>query len=313
MSRPKILFMGTPEFAIPSLERLTRYEIVGVVTGVDKPKGRGLKLSSSPVKQWAEKHGIRVLQPQRLKESETIESIRSLEPDYIVVASYGRILPPEVLKIPRKSPLNVHPSLLPKYRGAAPVQWTLINGEKETGVTIFEMDEGMDTGRILYQVKTEIAPDENAGELLSRLARLGADALVETIELIEAGRVNPIPQNHSEATYARLLKKEDGRIDWSLSAIELHNRVRGMNPWPGCYTYTERRLLKIWRTSYYDVNTSESPGTVVEIKNGEIFVQTGNGVLIIKELQLEGKRRMSTKEFLLGHSIKKGDKFGDRG
>lgn len=304
--------MGTPEFAIPSLEALKKYNIVAAVTQVDRPKGRGLKVSSSPVKQWAIKNGISVLQPEKLKDEEVIAEFKKLAPDYIVVASYGKILPPRVLEIPAKLPLNVHPSLLPKYRGPAPVPWTLINGEKVTGVTIFEMDEGMDTGRILYQEKIEIKENENAEELLKKLSVLGASALIKTIEGLENGTIAPKEQEHAHATYAPMLKKEDGLIRWEITAEEIHNRIRGMNPWPGCYTYLDGKLLKVWSSRFVSENYSEEPGTVVEIKNGEILVQTGRGVLCILELQLEGRKRMNSKEFLLGHRIKKGVKLGER-
>lgn len=301
--------MGTPEFAIPSLEVLSRYEITGIVTQTDKPRGRGLKLSFSPVKEWAIRHHLVVLQPLRLRSNEFIERLRAMNPHYIVVASYGKILPPEILKIPAKAPLNVHPSLLPKYRGPAPVPWTLINGEKETGVTIFEMDEGMDTGRILYQVKTEIDPDENAESLLRRLSFLGAEALEKTINLMEEGRITPVAQNHSEATYAPMLKKSDGLIDWRMKAYEIHNRVRGMNPWPGAFTHWKGKILKIWKTDLIASNLSDEKGTVVDVKDDGIYVQTGDGLLRIKELQLEGKKRLQVNEFLNGYRIEKGEKF----
>ncbi len=302
--------MGTPEFAIPSLEVLKHYEIVAVVTQVDKPKGRGLKFSLSPVKEWAIKHHMTVLQPYRLKNNnEFIERLKALNPDYIIVASYGKILPAEILNLPKRASLNVHPSLLPKYRGAAPVPWTLINGEKETGVTIFEMDEGMDTGKILYQVKTEIGPEENARDLLNRLSYLGAEALDKTIKLMEEGKITPVPQNDSEATYAPMLKKSDGLINWNMKAIEIHNRVRGMNPWPGAFINWKGKLLKVWKSDYTTENSSEENGTVVEIKNDGIYVQTGNGLLIIKELQLEGKKRLTVSDFLRGHRIAKGERL----
>lgn len=304
--------MGTPGFAIPSLEALKQFNIVAIVTQSDKPRGRGLKMSASPVKQWAIENGIKVLQPEKLKDEGVLEEFKKLEPDYIVVASYGKILPPQVLKIPKKFALNVHPSLLPEYRGAAPVPWALINGEKETGVTIFEMDEGMDTGRILYQVKTEIKKDETAGDLLRRLSFIGAEALIKTIEGIENGSITPREQDHSRATYAPMLKKEDGLIRWELSAEEINNRIRGMNPWPGCYTYWNGKLLKIWFAEFTDENSSEKPSTVVDIKNDAIYVQTGKGLLVIKELQLEGKKRMKTKDFLSGHRIEKGVRLGER-
>jgi len=311
--KPRILFMGTPEFAVPALRAVMQYEIAGVVTAPDKPKGRGLKLMSSPVKQWAEEHGLKIFQPTSLKDSKILNEFRDLCPDYIVVASYGKILPAEMLKIPAKMPLNVHPSLLPRYRGAAPVPWTLINGEEETGVTIFEMDEGMDTGRIILQKRTGIKKHENAGELLSRLSELGAEALVEAIEMIEKGEAKPVPQNHQDATYAPMLKKTDGLIRWEKTAVQLHNHVRGMNPWPGAYTFLKGKLLKLWVTDFISENTSEKPGTVVKIAEGAIFVQTGDGTLIIRELQLEGKKRMTTKDFLSGHKIEKGILFQETG
>lgn len=301
--------MGTPEFAIPALEVLSRYELAGIVTQTDKPKGRGLRFLFSPVKEWAIRHHLIVLQPLRLKNIEFMERLRAMRPDYIVVASYGKILPPEILELPARAPLNVHPSLLPKYRGAAPVPWTLINGEKETGVTIFEMDEGMDTGQILYQVKTEINPDENAETLLRRLSFLGAEALDKTINLMEGGEITPVPQNHSEATYAPVLKKGDGLINWNMKAIEIHNRVRGMNPWPGVFIVRNGKLLKIWKSNYTSENSSEEKGTVVDVKDDGIYVQTGDGLLVIKELQLEGKKRLAVSDFLRGHRIVKGERL----
>jgi len=309
--RYRIIFMGSPEFALPALEAVSSQSLLAVVTRPDRPSGRGLKLSPSAVKEWALQKGIKIFQPERLKGDSVIEELRALNPDFIIVASYGKILPPEILKITQYFCINVHPSLLPKYRGAAPVPWTLINGETETGVTIFEMNDEMDAGDILVQKKTSIDPEEDAGTLLKRLAVLGAAALHETIERFGRNEIiAKVEQVHSRATYAPKLKKEDGLINWDMSAPEIHNRIRGLNPWPGAYTFREGRILKIWRSGVVGDSSDKPPGTIVDVQKNGIYVQTGRDILKIGELQLEGGRRISCSDFIAGHKIEMLIKLG---
>ena len=311
MSKPKIVFMGTSEFAVPSLEILIvhDYPILGIVTQPDRPKGRGLLPAPPPVKVIAEKYGLPVVQPERLKNKEFGDYFRGIYPDLAVVAAFGQILPLEILEIPKMGCINVHPSLLPKYRGAAPINWALIGGEVKTGVTIMLMDEGMDTGDILLQTEIPIGDEETSETLHDRLALLGAQLLLETVKGIKAGNVHSIPQNHSKATYAPPLKKEEGRIDWSKEAKEIDRQVRALNPWPGAFTEWSGQLLKIYRGEVRGKRSIGKAGVLAWVGLDFIEVETGKDFFLIKEVQLEGKRRMNMREFLAGHPIPVGTVF----
>jgi len=308
----KVVFFGTPGFGLPSLNALieSHHQIACVVTRPDRRKGRGRKISTSPVKVLASRNNLLILQPEDITESSLIDSLKGFEPNLFVVVAYGKILPIEILEIPSFYSINLHPSLLPKYRGPAPINWTIINGEKETGVTIFKMDEQMDRGKILVQKKVKIEDDETAETLTTRLAKIGATALMEAIELIEEGKATLRPQAESEATIAPMLRKEDGRIDWAKPSLEIHNFVRGMTPWPSAFTHIEGRVLKVWRTKLIPGKAVGKPSEVIGIKKDEgILVATGDGQILITELQIEGKTRMQASQFLLGHKIPIGERL----
>ncbi|OGL53798.1 MAG: methionyl-tRNA formyltransferase [Candidatus Schekmanbacteria bacterium RIFCSPHIGHO2_02_FULL_38_11] len=300
----KVIFMGTPEFAIPSLEAIHKkgYEILSVITQPDKPKGRGMHITPSPVKQFALKNDIQTMEPFKIKEGRFIDIISGLNPDIIVVVAYGKILPMELLEIPPMGCINLHASLLPKYRGAAPINWAIINGEKETGVTTQKMALKLDSGDILLQEKTEILETETAGTLHNRLKIIGASLIVSTLSLLERKSINPIPQDESMVTFAPLLKKEDGLIDWNKSAAAILNLMRGTNPWPSSYTFLSGKLFKIWKASLVNRSSDSKTGTITS--NRETFlVQTGDNLLSLEEVQLEGHKRMSARDFLIGKSI----------
>jgi len=307
----RIVFFGTPTFALPTLENLFQGpdEVVAVVTQPDREKGRGRKVVPSPVKELALKHGLSLLQPEKAREEAFQKKIKSLQPDLIVVGAYGQILPKALLEIPKYGAINVHASLLPKYRGAAPIVWAILKGERITGVTIMMMDEGMDTGDILLQAEIPIGEKETGESLHDRLALLGAQLLAETVRRIKAGDIHPIPQDHSKATYAPPLKKEYGRIDWSKEAIEIDRQVRAFNPWPGALTEWNGQLLKIYRGEVREGRPAGKTGVVAWVGSDFIEVETGKSSFLIQEVQLEGKRRMSVRDFLAGHPISVGTVF----
>ena len=309
----RIVFMGTPDFASASLDALLKSDdsVVGIVTQPDRPKGRGQILTPSPVKLLAQREQIPLLQPPKMKDPEFIQALAGWKPDLIAVAAFGRILPPAILSLPPRGCINVHGSLLPKYRGAGPIQWAIINGETETGITTMLMDEGMDTGAMLLQEAIPITTDDTAGSLSPRLAELGGRLLVETIVRLKAGTLVPQPQDSSQATLAPLLKKEDGVIDWALPATVLSNRVRGLSPWPGAYTtVTEGDRWTIWRALALPGPVTKPPGMVVAITNEAIHVATGEGVLVVMELQPANSRRMAVSQYLAGHPILVGFQLG---
>lgn len=309
----RIVFMGTPDFASASLEALLRSDdsIVGVVTQPDRPKGRGQTLTPSPVKLLAQREQIPLLQPLKMKDPEFFHTLAGWKPDLIAVAAFGRILPPAILSLPPLGCINVHGSLLPKYRGAGPIQWAIINGETETGITTMLMDEGMDTGAMLLREAIPIKPDDTVGTLSPRLAELGGRLLVETIAQLKAGTLVPQPQNASLATSAPLLNKEDGVIDWALPATALANRVRGLSPWPGAYTTTtEGDRWTIWRALALPGPVTNSPGIVVAVTTKAIHVATGEGVLAVTELQPANSRRMAVSQYLAGHPVVVGAQLG---
>jgi len=312
MSTYRIIFFGTPEFAVPALQALhsSEYDVVAVVTKPDRPKGRGRRLVAPPVKQAAIKLGYQVLQPSRVKEPWFLEKIIALNPDLFVVVAYGYILPGSVLSIPRMGAINIHPSLLPKYRGPAPIQWAIINGEQETGVTTMWMDEGMDTGEILLSARVAIEPDETFQSLQHRLSRLGAELLLDTLDELKSERLAGKRQSPLEATYAPVLKKEDGRIDWTRDAKSLDAFIRGINPWPGAFTFLYGKRLKIFKARPVKKHSHEKPGTVLDGFPGELNVATGKGILSLKEVQLESAKRLPIKEFLRGCPIAPGTMLG---
>jgi len=306
----KIVFMGTPEFAVPSLRALAESgdEVVALVAQPDKPSGRGRKLTPPPTKQLAGELGIPVLQPSGIRTDEFVRELKKLNPDLICVVAYGKILPKAVLDLPRLGCINVHASLLPEYRGAAPINWAIARGEKVTGVTTMMMDEGMDTGDVLLQREMPI-DDEDTGKTLSgKLSQLGAELLIETIELLRKGELRPQKQDESRATYAPLLKKEDGRIDWGKPAVEIGNLVRGMLPWPGAFTTLGGKLLKVFKVRVLE--GQGRPGEVIESQSGVLRVGTGEGTIEIEELQIEGGKRLDSKAFLAGRKIEPGTVLG---
>ncbi len=301
----KIVFMGTPDFAVPSLQILIEedYNVLKVVTQPDRPKGRGKKITMPPVKQMALKHNLQVYQPHSLRERETIEILEKLEPDIIIVVAYGNILPKEVLSIPPLGCINVHASLLPKYRGAGPIQWAIINGEASTGITTMYMEEGLDTGDMILKKELRIGENETAGELHNRLSLLGSNALGETLKLIEKGSAPRIKQDHKKSTYAPMLTKDLGNIKWDKTADEIHNLIRGTIPWPVAYTTYKDRNMKIWKSRVARGNASELPGKIIEITKDEIIVSTGKNNLIIEEVQFSGGKRLTVRDFLVGNTI----------
>ena len=306
----RTIFMGTPAFALPTLQGLidTGCNLLGVFTQPDRPRGRGKQLAAPPVKQLAAQHGIPVFQPEKLRRPEAVAEVQALGPDLIVVVAYGQILPQSVLEIPRFGCINVHASLLPKYRGAAPINHALMAGENETGVTTMFMDVGLDTGDMLVKQTLAIGAEETAGELHDRLAELGRTAMEETLELLCAGRLERTVQDDDQASYAPMLKKEDGRIDWSRPAVALHNQVRGLDPWPGAHTTLEGELLKLARTR--PASGEGEPGTVLAAGSEGIEVACGTGSLVIGELQLAGRKRLPAGEFLRGCALAVGARLG---
>ena len=300
--------MGTPDFAVPSLEALLKSgdQVVGVVTQPDRPKGRGQEVIPSPIKVVCQREGISMLQPLKMKAPEFMATLRHWEPDVIVVAAFGRILPPAILELPPRGCINVHGSLLPKYRGAGPVQWAVINGERETGITTMMMDEGMDTGDMLLQERVEIRPDDTAGTLALRLAEVGGRLLVETLRQLKAGTLSPQPQDPSLATMAPLLKKEDGLIDWTLPAQDIANRVRGLSPWPGAYTFVNGERWILWRVGLSEESQGVVAGTVTQVTKDRVEVATGRGTIQIVEIQPSNSRRMTMIQYLAGHRLTQG-------
>ncbi len=305
----RLVFMGTPDFAVPSLKALigSRDDVVAVVTQPDRPKGRGRALTKSPVKELAEKHKIEVIQPPRAKEEGFIQRLKELNPDLIVVIAYGHILPKSILDIPSLGCINVHASLLPKYRGASPINWAIIEGEVETGVTTILIDEGLDTGDILLTEKTEIDKDDNYEKLQKKLSFLGAEVLLKTIESMKKGDLKPVPQRDADASYASLLKKEDGLINWNSEAEKINNSIRGLNPWPGTVTNWRGKRLKVLSGRILTNSVKDVPGSIIRKDLNGIEVATAKGVFLITKLQPENKRAMEVRDFLKGYDIKVGE------
>jgi methionyl-tRNA formyltransferase len=317
----RLIFMGTPEFAVPSLARLVSdgHKVVAVFTQPDKPAGRGKQLHEPPVKGFALEHNITVYQPAKIKTNEEVRSIFArINPDACIVAAYGKILPQWLLDIPRLGCINVHASLLPKYRGAAPINWAIANGERETGVTIMQMDAGMDTGAMLSRRAIEIGADETTPELTARLAQLGAELLSGALPVIERGEMTPLPQDNDAATYAPILKREDGLIDWQLTARDISNRVRAFQPWPGVYTTFRSARLNFWRA--HEVapqansdNANIAVSAITAIDNAGIIIACADQTALrVEELQIEGKRRMPARDFANGMRLVIGERLNDR-
>ena len=310
----KIVFMGTPDFAQKSLEALynARYEILAVVTNIDKPKGRGMKLVESPVKEYAKSKNLTIFQPEKVRKNiEFIEQIKKLEPDVICVVAYGKILPSEILEIPKLGCINVHASLLPKYRGAAPIQWAVLNGDKTTGVTTMYMDVGMDTGDMILKQEVEIGENETTGELWDRLSIIGADLLVKTLKQIEKGTAPRIKQS-DDFTMAPMLNKEISKIDWKeKTAQQIKNLVRGLNPIMGAYSYLNGKKIKFWKVEVEeDTNLNQENGTVIKANDKDgLYIKAKDGVLKIIEIQGENAKRMNANDFLRGNKIEIGQKF----
>ena len=306
-----IVFMGTPDFAVPSLKALIEeFGVKAVYTQPDRPKGRGKKLSMTPVKELALEHNIEVFQPNSLrKEPEAVEALKALEPDFIIVVAFGQILPKEVLEIPKYACINLHGSLLPKYRGAAPIQWSVINGEKVAGNTTMLMDVGLDTGDMLLTNEVEITRFMTAGELYDELKESGSKLLVETINKMVKGEVTPIKQNDEESTYASMLNKEMAKIDWNKSAEVLHNHIRGLYPWPIATTNLGEKVVKIHASDFEEEVTDKEPGTIVEVNKKGIKVATGNGLLVIKKLQMPNAKPLMVQDFLNGNTIEESTKL----
>ena len=311
----KIVFMGTPDFAVPPLRALTEagYEVAAVVTQPDKPKGRGKTLLPTPVKEEALMHEIPVYQPQKVKNNpEFMDILKEIAPDIIIVAAFGQLIPKEILELPKFGCINIHASLLPKYRGAAPIQQAVIDGEKESGVTIMQMAEGLDTGDMISKIVIPLSPEETGGSLFGKLAQAGAELLIKTLPSIEQGTAEYEKQpEESPTSYAAMITKQMGLMDFNRQACELERLVRGLNPWPSAYTFINGKTLKVWKCKVSMEETEAVPGTVFLTDKEGIHVACGQGVLILTEVQLEGKKRMETEAFLRGYHIENGTVFTD--
>lgn len=308
----KVIFMGTPDFSTGVLESIIEagHEVTAVVTQPDKPKGRGHEMQFTPVKETALKYGLTVLQPKRVKAPEVIEELEKIPADIIVVVAFGQIIPKSILEMKKFGCINVHASLLPAYRGAAPIQWAVVDGLKETGVTIMQMDEGLDTGDMLTKVVVPLNEKETGGSLFGKLSIAGAKLCVETMELIEKGEVTPEKQGETTTEYAKMITKDLGRIDFSKSAIEIERLIRGFNPWPSAYTKLGGKTLKIWAADVLEEEYEGAAGEIIKVSKNEIYVKTGKGTLSLKEIQLEGKKRMTADAFLRGYQLESGMLLG---
>jgi len=307
----KVIFMGTPDIAVPALESIIAagHEVVLVVSQPDKPVGRSKELKPTAVKECAIAHGIEVYQPIRIRAEESVAFLQQFDVDVIVVEAFGQIIPQAILDIPKHCCVNIHTSLLPKYRGAAPIQWAVLNGDMVTGVTTMRMDAGLDTGDIIMQMEKIINEGETTGTLFERLARAGAKLIVQTLEAIENGTATYTPQDETKATHVSKITKEMGSIDWNRSAKEIECWIRGMDPWPSAYTRLDDKTMKIWKAKVSSAASSAKPGTIVRVSKNSFAVQTGDGILEILELQMEGKKRMTTDAFMRGYAVEEGMTF----
>lgn len=309
----KIVYMGTPDFAVAPLEAILKagHEVTAVVTQPDKQQGRGKEMKMTPVKECALRHGIPVLQPAKLKEPEAIEELRKYPADIYVIAAFGQLLTEEILNMPRFGCINIHASLLPAYRGAAPIQWVIINGEKKTGVTIMQMAKGLDTGDMLLKKEVAIDEKETGESLHDKLMAAGAELIVEALPKIERGELVPVKQDERLSCYAKRLSKDMGRIDFQKDALSIERLVRGLNSWPSAYTLYKGKTLKIWEADVVPMEENREPGSVVQVSKDYFDIATGEGALRVKSLQLEGKKRVSAKDFLLGYEVACGMKLGE--
>lgn len=313
----KIVYMGTPDYAVGALEALIAagHQVTAVLTQPDKPKGRGREMQMTPVKQCALQHGIPVFQPVRVKEAQAVEVLRSYEADVFVVAAFGQILSEEILQMPKYGCINIHASLLPRYRGAGPIQWAVINGEKESGITIMQMDKGIDTGDILLQSVVPVSEKETGDSLHDKLAAEGARLIVEALAGIEAGKIIPRKQKDEDSCYARRLDKSMGKIDWDQETVKIERLVRGLTSWPGTYTFHRGKTLKIWESDISQekgADGREAPGTVTAVEKDAFYVRTKDGALKVSQVQLEGKKKMTVRDFLLGYQIRPGEMLGEQ-
>lgn len=301
----QIVFMGTPDFSVPVLEALagSKHQVIGAITQPDKPKGRGRSIVMTPVKEKALELGIPVYQPVKVRDPEFVQVLKNLNPDIIVVVAFGQILPKQVLDVPAFGCVNIHASLLPRYRGAAPIQWAVIDGEKESGVTTMMMDEGLDTGDMLEKASVVLSPDETGGSLHDKLSAMGAELILSTLSKIEDGTITRTPQTDENTCYARMLKKSMGDIDWTMDAVSIERLIRGLNPWPSAYTRWNQKTLKIWKAEALKDEYEGTCGEVVYRDKNAIYIKTGRGTLSLKELQPEGKKRMEVEAFLRGYPV----------
>lgn len=309
----KVIFMGTPDFSVGTLEALVEagHEVVLAVTQPDKPKGRGKEMQFTPVKEAALRHDIPVFQPKKVRDPECMEELRKYHADIMVVIAFGQILPQEILDMTPYGCINVHASLLPKYRGAAPIQWSIIDGEEVTGVTTMQMDAGLDTGDMLLKTEIKIEADETGGSLHDKLAEAGATLCVETLKALEEKTVTPEKQGETPTAYAKMLDKKLGNIDWTMDAVSIERLIRGLNPWPSAYTMWNGKVMKIWRGEVMEASGEQMPGTIVAVSKDSFTVQTGKGQLRILELQLQGKKRMDAAAFLRGYKLEEMMRLGE--
>ncbi|MDF2820774.1 MAG: methionyl-tRNA formyltransferase [Clostridiales bacterium] len=303
----KVVFMGTPDFAVPTLVELVNagHDVVAVITQPDKPKGRGNLMQFPPVKEKALEYNIPIYQPTKVRAPEFVDFLTQIAPDIIVVAAFGQILSKSIIDLPKYGCINVHASLLPRYRGAAPIQWAVINGEEVAGVTIMHMDVGIDTGDMISKASVTVDKDDTGGSLQDKLSLIGSKLLIETLPMLENGTSNRTKQCEEDSTYFSMLRKELGNIEWSKSAVEIERLIRGLNPWPSAYTTIDGKTLKIWKADVIDKDYDAEPGTLVEVEKDLIIVQTGNKCLALIDLQLEGKKRMTVDSFLRGYKVNK--------
>lgn len=309
----KVIFMGTPDFSVGTLEALVEagHEVVLAVTQPDKPKGRGKEMQFTPVKEAALRHDIPIFQPKKVRDPECMEELRKYHADIMVVIAFGQILPQEILDMTPYGCVNVHASLLPKYRGAAPIQWSIIDGEEVTGVTTMQMDAGLDTGDMLLKTEIKIEADETGGSLHDKLAEAGATLCVETLKALEEKTVTPEKQGETPTAYAKMLDKKLGNIDWTMDAVSIERLIRGLNPWPSAYTMWNGKVMKIWRGEVLEASGEQMPGTIVAVSKDSFTVQTGKGQLRILELQLQGKKRMDAAAFLRGYKLEEMMRLGE--
>lgn len=310
----KIVFMGTPDFASEVLKSLleSEHQVLAVFTQPDKPRGRGKKISYTPVKEMALEAQIPIYQPRRIRDEENLEILKQINPDVIIVAAYGNILPKEILDLPPYGCINIHASILPKYRGAAPIHWAIIKGETETGISIMQMDEGMDTGDVLLLERIEISEEADTGEIFAKLASLGSKMIIEVLEKIKDGKLIPVKQKEEEATYAPMLTKKDELLDWDMSSKDIYNKIRGMNPWPGVYTYFRGDRLKIQKSILIDEKQviEYKPGEIIDFSEEGIFIAANPGTIALKIIQPAGKKQLNFKDFINGYQISRGELLG---